>query len=108
MVLIYIFQSISYVRNAVKIANELPNKSIVVKFNDENVTFQSEDHISITKWKRFSQVWITKHAWLFFIYSGDSYMAVPSSCISEELGRFILSKIGKDRVRDYRRQKKHQ
>jgi hypothetical protein len=107
-VLIYILQSMSYVRNATRLASELPNKSIVVKFDDENITFQSEDHISITKWKRFSQVWITKHAWLFFIYSRDSYTAVPSSCISEELGAFILSKVTKDRVRNYLRKKKHQ
>jgi hypothetical protein len=107
MVLIAIIQSINYLRNAKKLANDLPNKSIVVKFNDENVTFQSEDHISTVKWKRFSQVWITKHAWFFFIYSTDSYTAVPTGCISEELGSFILSKITKDKVRDYLQQKKN-
>ena len=101
----YILQLVRYVQSAEKSAKELLNKSISVKFNDESVTFQSEDHMSISKWKRFSQVWITKDAWLFFLYSTDSYTAIPTSCISEELERFILSKVSNDRTRDYRRQK---
>ncbi len=101
----YILQLVRYVQSAEKSVKELPNKSITIKFNDENVTSQSEDHMSISKWKRFSQVWITKDAWLFFLYSTDSYSAIPTNYIGEELESFILSKFSKDRIRDYRRQK---
>ena len=101
MVVIYISQFANYVRNAKKLANDLPNKSIDVKFNDESVTFQSDGHISTVEWKRFSQVWITKYAWLFFIYSTDSYTAIPISCVDEKLSSFILSKVAKDKVKDY-------
>jgi hypothetical protein len=100
--LIYTFQLIRYVQNAGIIANELSNQSVVViKFNDENVTFQSEDHISIIKWKKFSQIWITRNAWLFFIYSNDRYTLIPSSVISKELRSFILSKINQSKVRNF-------
>lgn len=99
--LIYTLQFIRYVQNAEKLANELSNQSVVIKFNDENVTFQSEDHVSIVKWKKFSQIWITRNAWLFFIYSNDRYTIIPSSIISKELRSFILSKINQGKVRNF-------
>lgn len=101
LVLIYVLQFVSYIRRAKKLANDLQNNSVVVKFNDENVAFQNNGHTSTVEWKRFSQVWITKHAWLFFIYSTDSYTAVPMSSIDEKLSSFILSKVAKDNVRDF-------
>jgi len=105
LVLIYTLQSINFVRNAKKLASELPNKAMVVKFNDEGVVFQSESHTSSVKWKRFFQVWITKHAWLFFIYSANNFTMIPSSYVSEELRSFILSKMTKETIKDYQRRK---
>jgi len=105
MVLIYIFQSINYVRNTKKLASELQNKGIVVKFDDEGVIFHGEDHTGSFKWKRFSQVWITKYAWLFFSYSANNFTMIPTSSVSKELGSFILSKMTKDKVKDYQKRK---
>jgi len=105
-VFIYTAQFVRYVQNAKKLANELSNKFVVVKINDENVTFQSHGHISTVEWKRFSQIWITKHAWLFFIYSTDVYTAIPVNCVDEKLSSFILNKVAKDKLKDYQRKKR--
>ncbi|MBI5935012.1 MAG: YcxB family protein [Chloroflexi bacterium] len=105
-VIIYIAQLIRYLRNAKRLANDLPNKSIVVKFNDECVAFQSDGHTSTVEWKRFERVWITKHAWLFFIYATDVYTAIPINCVDEKLSSFILNKVAKDKVKDYQSKKR--
>lgn len=101
IVAINISQFVNILRKAKKLANDLPNKSVVVKFDDESVTFQNDGHISIVEWKRFSQIWVTKNAWLFFIYSTDNYTAIPINCVDEKLSSFILNKVAKDKVKDY-------
>jgi hypothetical protein len=88
----YIVPLISYYRKGIKVANELKDEYTTVKFTNDNIVFHSIDHTSIVKWSKFSQLWILRDAWLFFIYSDTQYTMVPSSCISKELGEFIMSK----------------
>lgn len=82
-----------YYRDAIHLANEIQNRSITVKFEDEAVTFQSADHTAIIKWPRIKKIQKLNEAWLFSIYSDNSFTMVPTSLLSEELKVFIEQKI---------------
>ena len=84
-----------YYRNAVKTANELANRSITVKFDEEDVSFQSADHLSVVKWSRVKKIQKLNEAWLFHIYSDSHYSLVPTSRLDDELKAFIEQRIVK-------------
>ncbi|MCB9078564.1 MAG: YcxB family protein [Anaerolineaceae bacterium] len=84
-----------YYRNAINIANELTNRSITVKFDEEDVSFQSADHLSIIKWSRVKKIQKLSEAWLFYIYADSHYTLVPTSRLDDELKAFIEQKIVK-------------
>jgi hypothetical protein len=70
-----------YYRTALNVAQELTNRSVTVKFEAEDVTFQSADHTSIMKWGRIKRIQKLNEAWLFFLYSDNQYTMVPTSVL---------------------------
>ena len=82
-----------YYRNSIKVAQELTNRTITVKFDEEDVSFESADHLSVVKWPRFKKLQKLNEAWLFHIYADNHYTLVPTSHLDEELKGFIEQKI---------------
>lgn len=83
----------NYYCNACKIAEEMTDRSVMVKFDDEGITFQTIDHTSVIKWQRVKQILKLNEAWLFFIYSSNAYSMVPTLLLDKELKVFIEQKI---------------
>ena len=106
LTVVFVFTWINYFMGNIKAANELKDNSIIVKFTDDNVTFQSKGRISIVNWPRFYQVLILKDVWLFFTSSRGSYTVVPASYIDKELDTFITQKLSGNKAKIIRQQGK--
>ena len=106
VVVIYVAQWASYFKRTVNMASELKDNSLAAKFTDASVTFQSKEHVSTVNWSRFSQVWILKDVWLFFIYSKNAYTMLPTASINEELDTFITQKLSENKTKIVRQPEK--
>jgi hypothetical protein len=93
---VYVFSWLNYEKQAVEQARSLPNQVMIVTFNDEGITYNSVDHISIVKWRRFQSVKKLKSAWLFFIYSNNNYTAIPTGLINDSIKALIEKKMSEN------------
>jgi len=93
---LYLITIVRGEKQAEKQAKALPNPTITVTFNDEGITFDNVDHISIVKWRRFESITKLKSAWLFFIYSRDTYTAIPTALISNSIKVLIEKKMAEN------------
>lgn len=93
---LYVIQIVRDEKQAEKQAKTLPNQMITVTFNDDGVTFDNVDHISIVKWRRFESIIKLISAWLFFIYSRDTYTAIPATLITNSIKALIEKKMSEN------------
>jgi hypothetical protein len=98
LLVIYLWQWYHYERVAAQVAQEMPDRMVTVRFDENGVTFQTGGHVSTVKWSRLRRVIRLPEAWLFFVYTGHNYTMVPSQNLDEPLRLFIEGKLKEQRV----------
>ncbi len=61
-------------------------------FHDEYITQTGPDNVCNVNWSIYKRIRIRKNAWIFYTGS-NNYYVVPSECIDDELGSYIIRKI---------------
>jgi uncharacterized membrane protein len=90
---IYLFQWYRYEGAAAQVAQEMSDRAVTVRFDDNGLTFQTSDHLSTVNWSRFKRVVRLPEAWLFFIYTDHNYTMIPSQSLDPALRAFIERKL---------------
>jgi hypothetical protein len=87
---------INYVKQAWKQAKSSLGRSVTVNFDDDGITFNSIDHLATVKWRRFHSITKLNSAWLFSIYGGSDYTAIPADHLNTPIKALIEKKMAEN------------
>ncbi len=88
---------LGYKKQVVEQAKSL-HPTVTLTFNEDGITFDNVDHISIVKWRKFHSIKKLKSAWLLG-YSGDSYVPIPTDVLSNSIKALIDKKMAENHAR---------
>jgi len=83
----------AYYDRVKKIREEMPDHRVTVRVEPESITFQTSERTTTIKWSGIKAVWSYPDVLLLFTYDRQTYTAVPSAALGEELRRFIEDKV---------------
>jgi hypothetical protein len=84
----------AYYDRVKKIHKEMPDHQIVVRVEDEAITFQTSERTTTIRWTGVREVWSYPDALLLFTRDRNSYTALPVAALGEELRVCLKKKTG--------------
>lgn len=84
---------VNYYRSCDKAFASMNDPRVSIRISESQIVFETSEQKSEYQWSRFRNVWRFSDVWLFFTYTDDTFVLIPTECLTPEAQELIETQV---------------
>ena len=84
---------VNYYRSCGKAFASMKDPRVSIRISESQIVFETSEQKSEYQWSRFRNVWKYPDVWLFFTYTDETFVLIPTDCLSPDSQELIETQV---------------